>query len=156
MKHKTQLWQMGFTLTEMIITIAILGILAAFAIPNYQRYLDNTRLVQAKTVIAQVQQEVQRVKLRDGTLGVNDAAITTTINTILNGVGSYGVNRRKENDLDQYYNFAISVSHSRYFYEVTAKNTAKKGLFVDQVGNAYKCDSNAKVQAHDPSQCEKL
>ena len=37
----------GFTLTELMITIAVLAILAAIAFPSYQKHVRDTRLRQA-------------------------------------------------------------------------------------------------------------
>jgi len=44
----------GFTLIEMMITIAILGILSAIAIPNFQRYQARSRRSEAYTNLASI------------------------------------------------------------------------------------------------------
>ncbi len=41
----------GFTLAELMIVVAIVGILAAFAIPNYQNYLNRTRVTEAVNLL---------------------------------------------------------------------------------------------------------
>lgn len=52
--------QAGFTLLELIIVVAIIGILAAIAIPSYQDYVRKSRRTDATVKINQIQQAQEK------------------------------------------------------------------------------------------------
>ena len=52
--------QKGFTLIELMITVAIIGILASVAYPSYREYVNKSRRVQAKTTLVAAQQWMER------------------------------------------------------------------------------------------------
>ena len=50
----------GFTVVELVIAIAIIGILAAIAIPSYQEHLKKGRRADAQQFLSQVAQKQQQ------------------------------------------------------------------------------------------------
>jgi type IV pilus assembly protein PilE len=53
----------GFTVVELVIAIAIIGILAAIAIPSYQEHLKKGRRADAQQFMSQVAQKQQQYLL---------------------------------------------------------------------------------------------
>ncbi|MFY8042255.1 MAG: type IV pilin protein [Rhodoferax sp.] len=52
--------QSGFTLIELLITVAVVGILAAIALPSYQEYIARSQRTQAKAVLLEAAQWMER------------------------------------------------------------------------------------------------
>ncbi len=50
----------GFTLVEVIVTVAIIGILAAIAIPSYSEYVRRSQRAEARTLLLEAAQFMQR------------------------------------------------------------------------------------------------
>ena len=93
--------QQGFTLMELLIVIAILGIIAAIAIPNYSQYVMRSRRAQAASCLQEYAQYMERVY---------SSTLTYMGSTPLPALGC-----STENQLTTYYTFtAPTVAQRNY------------------------------------------
>lgn len=144
----------GFSLVELMVVVVILGIIIGITLPMYQRYVENTRLTQARTVITQIQQDINTLKLRQGSLGADNTAVVATVQNVLDSNKSQ--NLINENNLDDFYAFNVAggAQVGQYVFNVTPLAISEKGLYVDQSGNAFKCPDAASVSSQ--TGCEKM
>ena len=77
----------GFTLIELMIVIAIIGILAAIALPAYARYMARARFTEVTTAVAGVQKQVELCIFDLGTSGTITAGAAVTVDTSVNKDG---------------------------------------------------------------------
>jgi type IV pilus assembly protein PilE len=74
----------GFTLVELMITVAIIGILAAIAYPNYTRYVQRANRAEARSVLLEVAQFMEKSYTVNNCYHRNDAVCgTAAVNLLL-------------------------------------------------------------------------
>lgn len=124
----------GFTLIEVMITVVIVGILAAIALPSYSQYVTRSKLMEAQGKLSDLRAQQERFFMDNRTYlsgancGVDDPLIAATIT--MNGDGNAA--------------FDLSCVATATTYTVTATGRAAKGMgsFVLTVNQA-----NAKTSA---------
>lgn len=107
----------GFTLLELLVTVAIIGILAAIAIPSYSNYMQKSRRASAQAHLMDIAQRQQQYLL-------DARAYATSLSQL--GIST-------PNDVSPYYNpitiNAVNTPGSPPSFTVTAQPKA------DQVGD---------------------
>src|SRR3990167_5175545 len=88
-----QQWQKGFTLIELMIVVAIIGILAAVAIPQYQNYIARSQVTRVMAEAGAIKTAVENCIL-DGRLALGNTAATcdpgATGSNLLTGAAQVG------------------------------------------------------------------
>jgi type IV pilus assembly protein PilE len=90
--------QSGFTLIELVVVIAIVGILAAIAIPTFSEQIRKSRRSEAVTVLGDLQLRQERWRSNHTTYGTL-AEVTGTTAALFNGAQSN-------------YDFAVTVNNA--------------------------------------------
>ena len=81
----------GITLMEVLIVIAIVGILAAIAVPIYTGYTQRARRADAKTALEQFRASQEMRRTERGSYSTDLTELQTTWGVQANPVGSYNL-----------------------------------------------------------------
>lgn len=79
--------QKGFTLIELMIVVAVIGVLAAIAVPQYQKYVAKSEAASALASITGHRTNVETYVLENGTFPTTSAALPVPASPL--GVISY-------------------------------------------------------------------
>jgi len=118
----------AFTLIELLVVVLIIGILAAVALPQYQRAVEKSRATQAFTIVKSLAEAQERYFLANGEYATSfdsfDIEIPGT-DAIYNGYA------RKKTD---YFDFGLNTASSRPFIAM-AQRWEKGKVHVDGKGH---------------------
>jgi type IV pilus assembly protein PilE len=102
--------QSGFTLIEVMITVAIIAILSAIAVPNYSAYVIRGKLVDATSGLADFRVRLEQYYQDNRNYGPAAGACGAAVPT------------------SKYFSFTCTVGATNQTYTVTAASIANQGL----------------------------
>lgn len=154
--------QNGFTLIELMIVVAIIGILAAIAIPQYQNYIAKTQATRVITELGQLRLTVEECLQTGRTtigLGTNDCDPRATGSNLIVGGSQVGVVLPNNMGVAQITNplvLATSIT-ATVSTQVNPSLAGKKVQWLRSSEGSWSCSSNIKINylpsfcAHDAS-----
>lgn len=113
--------QQGFTLIELVIVVAIVGILTSIALPMYRDYVIRANRTEAKTALAAVALAQERYYSANNTYSTTLASLGTVM-----GIASSGLTE------NGYYNISIAAASPTVGYTLSATPQSKAGQNTDK------------------------
>lgn len=123
----------GFTLIELMIVIAVMGILAGIAIPAYQKYLVRARLEDGKAKVSEVAQRLERYYSEQLTYVTDLKTLGYSTSTVKSDQGHYEISVA-----------ANDSSNIKSSFKITATPQGSQATADTICGNLYLTSDNVR------------
>jgi type IV pilus assembly protein PilA len=143
--------QKGFTLIELMIVVAIIGILAAVAIPAYQDYVARSQMAEAMTLADGLKTNVTEVFAQSGTCPTNGTGGIAT-NTDIKGTYVLQVDTAGTAAASGGCTIVATMKSSGVATGIVSKTLTLTLSNADKGSNVWTCTSNA-AQKYLPKAC---
>lgn len=135
--------QGGFTLIELMITVAIIGIITSIALPSYREYVARANRTEARAEVLKAEGWLERYyaennRYSDGAATTTNAAFSAAFGSVPRTGGA---------------NYTVSLNVTSTSYTVTAARTGS--MTGDACGNYVKANNGALTSTTPLSKCFK-
>lgn len=142
----------GFTLIELMITIAIIGILSILALPLYEHYLERGYLLQAHVELININNGFKAILLKHP----EQQAIKSNLDDYL---AHYSGDKK----IAEKYQYRAAMpsgdknSHRYHLLAIPQSDDATMAIWMDSMGDAYRCTSITAAESFETSgDCEAI
>ena len=131
--------KLGFSLLELLVAVAIIGIIGAIGIPTYQGYIEDSRDREAQSALRTIASAQETYRLVTGQYygTQNNSSNCSASSGTTNALNAYLFNNNKNLNFDNFY-YCVGVyntSRPPRFYAIARRIGSTKYFRIDHLGN---------------------